>query len=166
MKFILFHHLVFHSFAFQVIVQDLLKRKEEVKGMCEKRLGSLQKVTSNPMNPAQSTQPKMVKRSVSAGNPVRGGAKSSGSSRQLVNTSANVKMQPLPSSLSSSSYSSYSSRSSSSTLGSVCVASLSHDEYRCSAGQVERATAKSARTAASSSSRLEMSVRVGTMIPL
>ncbi|XP_052830289.1 guanine nucleotide exchange factor DBS isoform X14 [Octopus bimaculoides] len=27
----------------KVIVQDLLKRKEEVKGMCEKRLGSLQK---------------------------------------------------------------------------------------------------------------------------
>ncbi|XP_036365549.1 guanine nucleotide exchange factor DBS isoform X5 [Octopus sinensis] len=145
------------------IVQDLLKRKEEVKGMCEKRLGSLQKVTSNPMNPAQSTQPKMVKRSVSAGNPVRGGAKSSGSSRQLPNTSANVKVQPPPSSSSSSassSYSSYSSRSSSSTLGSVCVASLSRDEYRCSAGQVERATAKSARTpASSSSSRLEMSVR-------
>eukprot|EP00106_Octopus_bimaculoides_P006176 XP_014773618.1 PREDICTED: guanine nucleotide exchange factor DBS-like isoform X13 [Octopus bimaculoides] len=30
----------------KVIVQDLLKRKEEVKGMCEKRLGSLQKNSS------------------------------------------------------------------------------------------------------------------------
>ncbi|XP_052830290.1 guanine nucleotide exchange factor DBS isoform X15 [Octopus bimaculoides] len=31
----------------KVIVQDLLKRKEEVKGMCEKRLGSLQKHRRN-----------------------------------------------------------------------------------------------------------------------
>ncbi|CAE1260153.1 MCF2 [Acanthosepion pharaonis] len=63
----------------KAIVQDLLKRMDEVQGMCEKRLSSLQKVTNSKTRPVQLVQPKQIKQCVTSGSSSQGSSKRTGS---------------------------------------------------------------------------------------